>query len=495
VLALAGTRVGHFLTDDWHTLALASQFGPSNLLDVFALAPGQWHWRPLPNLLWALEWDVFGLDPAGYAAVKAAMLAAGAFLVGTLARRLSGGSTAIGAFAAALFALHPLGSGPWIWVSANHENVLLLAFLLGLLALERYARGEGGLAAVVLAAGAAMLSKETGAVFPGAVLLHALLVAERGPARSRALRAFAATAALVGAYAALRLARGAVPFGEEGYPFPSAWGMLRGLAIDPFRWIVAPVSRSAFGANAGSVVAAFLVVLLAAVGPWLLAGAPRRRIVGFAVSLVPLAMIPVAPFFATGLSPADWEGLYVAHYLLLPAAAFVLAFALAFGAQGWPSRKIAVAFAIGIVGLYGAVLQRNHVPWKEAGAIARAFAAGIRAHLPDREAGRPLYVYFVGAPASHRGIQIGAGSAIQVALEKRFPLPAYPTDRGLAGDEVARFLERVAEAVPYKVFFVEDRERALALARGPLERGESLEDVLALEWDAAARRLEPLELR
>jgi hypothetical protein len=261
------------------------------------------------------------------------------------------------------------------------------------------------------------------------------------------------------------------------------------------RWLVAPVSARAFGANAGQVTAAFLVVLLAVAGPWLLGGARRGRTFAFALSLVPIAMLPVAPFFRTALPPSDWEALYVSHYLLLPAAGFVLAFALAFGSQRWPSKQVAVVFALGIVGFHAAALRRNHAPWEEARGVALAFAAGIRQHVPDREADRPLYVTFVGAPDSVSGIPIGAGSALQVALEKRFPLPAYPTERGLAGEDVARFLERVGEETPYKVFFVADRASALDLARGARERGEPLEDVLALEWDAEARRLEPLELR
>jgi len=487
----AGVTGGYFLTDDWFILGKAAQFGPGNLHHVFALGPGQLHWRPLPDALWALEYRLFGLDPTGWHVVKLALHAAGAFLLGLLARRLTG-HFAVGLLAALLLALHPLGCASGVWIAATHENLLALFYLATLLAIDHHAKGEGGLLPVGLAFAGAALSKETGATAVALGLGHAFLIAAPGEQRRRALRACGLLVLLAVAYAGVRFAARAVPGSES--PFrPPRGQFLWSLTAGPMRWILLPVSETAH-ANPANASLAFALVTAVVLARWLASRAPAWRAALLGLLAVPVAMLPIAPFFTSpSMGPEMWKGLFVGHYLLLPTAGFCLALAVAAAAAG-RGAGLALLGPAFLVALFGITLRKNLGPWIEAGEVSARFAAGLREHVPARAAGRPVAVGVVGRPVWHRGVRIDPGQPVEFAFEKGWPLPPYPTERGMPLEVVQGYLTTLQTEMPYKPALYDTREAALADAKRALAEGQRPEDLVLLEWDAQVRELRPIPL-
>jgi hypothetical protein len=119
-----------------------------------------------------LDVSLFGVGPAGFHAVNAALHALDAVLVYALLRTLTGALWP-SAFAAALFALHPLRVESVAWI-ASRKDVLSAAFgLLALLAYARFAQrgSRRAYGAALAGTDAALLSKVTWAVLPGLFLL------------------------------------------------------------------------------------------------------------------------------------------------------------------------------------------------------------------------------------------------------------------------------------------------------------------------------------
>ncbi len=487
----AGTTRGYFLTDDWFILGKAAQFRADNLHHVFALGPGQLHWRPLADLVWATEYDLFGLHPTGWHLVKLALHATSALLLGILARRLTG-RPGVGLLATLLFALHPLTCAAGVWIAATHENLVCAFFLATLLALDRRSKGEGGLLPVGLAFAGALLSKETGATVLALGLAYAFLCVSPGEQRRRALRACGLLAALTAVYAAIRLAAGAVPGSES--PFrPSIGDFLWSLSIGPVRWILFPVADTAHP-NPDNARLALGLVTAVVVARWLVARLPSWRPALLGLLVVPAAMLPIAPFFSSEvMGPEMWKGLFVGHYLLLPTAGFTLALAVAAGAEGRGRglRWLGPAF---LVVLFGITLRRNLGPWIEAGDVSARFAAGLREHVPTRRAGETVAVGIIGRPVWHRGVRIDPGQPLEFALEKGWPLPPYPTQRGIPLEEVQRYLTDLQSEMPYKPALYDTRVQALAEAQRALAEGQRPENLVILEWDEGAGNLTRLPL-
>ena len=156
-------------------------------------------YRPLTSLTYALNHAVGGLDPAGYHLLNVLLHALCAVLVLRLGRVL--GATLLAATAAALlFAVHPVH----VEVVANvagRKDALATALIIATLLAHRMALARGGwrLALPVLAFGAALLSKETGAVALGIVAAWDLLLepAAWRTNRRRALALYAGYAAVL----------------------------------------------------------------------------------------------------------------------------------------------------------------------------------------------------------------------------------------------------------------------------------------------------------
>ncbi len=134
--------------------------------------PKDLDWHPITWLSYALDAQMFGVNPAGYHTVSVLLHAANAvllFLILESATGLAWRSLAV----AALFALHPINVESVAWI-AERKNVLsMFFFLVALAAYGWYARrpGVGRYLAVTLAYVLSLMSKAQAITFPFALLL------------------------------------------------------------------------------------------------------------------------------------------------------------------------------------------------------------------------------------------------------------------------------------------------------------------------------------
>lgn len=151
------------------------------------------HWHPLTWMSYMVEYELFGLEPGPYHVTNVALHALGAVLVWILAGRLArrcgwcrGSEEPFAAFAALLFALHPLRVESVAWVTERRDvlsGVFLIGTLIAWLAAvrppdrrvgpaERQAVRHGGayaLAVVLFAL--SLLSKGWGLTLPAVLLV------------------------------------------------------------------------------------------------------------------------------------------------------------------------------------------------------------------------------------------------------------------------------------------------------------------------------------
>ena len=97
------------------------------------------NWFPLTRLSWMLDAELFGLAPEGFHATSLALHVANVLLLFLALLRLSGDPWP-SAFAAGVFALHPLHVESVAWVSTRKDVLSATFFMLALLAHERCVR-------------------------------------------------------------------------------------------------------------------------------------------------------------------------------------------------------------------------------------------------------------------------------------------------------------------------------------------------------------------
>ena len=134
--------------------------------------PKAFDWHPITWLSYALDWQIFGLDPAGYHTINILLHAANAVLLFLLlegATGLAWRSLAV----AALFALHPINVESVAWISERKTVLSMLFFLLALAAYGWYTRRPriGRYLVVTLAYVLGLMSKAQVITFPFALLL------------------------------------------------------------------------------------------------------------------------------------------------------------------------------------------------------------------------------------------------------------------------------------------------------------------------------------
>ena len=215
------------------------------------------HWVPLTWLSLGVNYALGGLDPWGYHAGNLLLHAANAALFYLVGRRLLsaawGGAasepalTLGAAFAALLFAVHPLRVESVAWITERRDLLSGFFFLLAGWAYLR-AAGEaaaprrGWLAASVIAFAAALLSKASTLMLPAALLLldvyplgrreRGLLALVREKIAYLALAGLAAVIAVV----ALRSGWAMTAYGEVG-PAGRAALMAYSITLYPWTWL------------------------------------------------------------------------------------------------------------------------------------------------------------------------------------------------------------------------------------------------------------------
>ena len=129
-------------------------------------------WHPITWLSYALDCQMFGVNPAGSHTINILLHAANAVLLFLLLESATGlawRSLAV----AALFALHPINVESVAWIAERKTILSMLFFLLALAAYGWYTRrpGVGRYLAVTLAFALGLMSKAQVITFPFALLL------------------------------------------------------------------------------------------------------------------------------------------------------------------------------------------------------------------------------------------------------------------------------------------------------------------------------------
>lgn len=198
---------GFWGRDDYFQLALARMIGspwPLFAHDHFPVPHSVF--RPLGFASMWLDTRLFGTAYAPHAICDLVLHAGVALALFGVLRR-AGASVVVAILAALAFALHPSASGTAQWWSARFDVLATLFVLLALQAALAYRVRPSALTlgAALLAAFAAMASKEIGLVAPATLFLVWLRWALREPrARGRALRACALALACAALFLAWR---------------------------------------------------------------------------------------------------------------------------------------------------------------------------------------------------------------------------------------------------------------------------------------------------
>jgi len=149
---------------------LDGHFGLDDAIGAFR--PYAALWVPVTWISIAIDNALYGADPTGTLVTNAALHAVASVLLFFALRALSLG-TAVSAFVAAVFAVHPVHVESVAWATERKDVLMGVGFCAALLAYARYrARpSPGNYAALFAAAAFAMLAKPGAATLPFALLL------------------------------------------------------------------------------------------------------------------------------------------------------------------------------------------------------------------------------------------------------------------------------------------------------------------------------------
>jgi hypothetical protein len=318
-------------------------------------------YRPLTTASYALNYAFTGLAPWSYHLVNIALHA----LVTVLLFRLAlwwGLALEAAGLGALLFAVHPIH----VEVVANiagRKDLLAATFMLAALFAHSQALRQGGIwmGMAPIAYGAAMFSKETGAVTIGLILLQDALVKRRvswEAGHSRRTLLYAGYGLTLLAYLVVRWSV-VGSFGIPKIPLlynPAAHALVAPVSLSPdYSYEAIPLVESPMNAD-------FLLTVLVIVGLAVAAVALRRTepIVPFALGWYALVLLPTANFlFPIGI-------IFGERILYLPSMAFCLLAGYLL-AKGLPKLRPALTsvLLLGVVVVLGLRTVTYAAAWKD----------------------------------------------------------------------------------------------------------------------------------
>jgi hypothetical protein len=429
--------------DTYPTIAASRVHDLGDLLGSFSEElmdgryPGGHFYRPVTNLVFALDYAVWGLRPLGYHLTNLVILLASVVAVFVLARRWLGPGWGP-SVAALVFALHPLQLET-VPVTARRADMLFTLFVVWALVVQPLGKRSppcaltlGALFVLLSAA-----SKETGAIaLPVVAGAQWILPSRAGPGERtrRALRLCVLPAAAFLCFLALRTA---VLGGMGGHPSSSPLaGGLRGLgtALDYARSLLMPQPWSEHPALDGWLLLVVALCLLAALTlavrsvrrePDWDRPAPRRLPAFLAFWLLCLLVM-------TGISgeTASW---YAVPFL--PPYALLIGYLVATGFAAGRSPRTGAALAAGFVALvlavshlrYSALIQ-HYETWPEVSRQERDFLERFRASVAVATPGTTLVVpglpLGTGVPLERVGVRSAlclSDYSVQAYAELVFP--------------------------------------------------------------------------
>lgn len=311
-LAVYGRILGHDFVNEWddYTYLVGNRavhgLTPDNILLAFSRNFFA-NYAPLHLVSYMLDYELWGLRPAGYLASNMLLHAANGLLFFML---LSGLTTSrAAAWAGALvFVLHPVQVESVAWISQRKNLLAMFFFLSALLCYHRYrnsydaSRRRFHYTASLVLFGCALLSKSVAVVFPAVLIMYEYCLEPGKPKRGLAIR-LAPYVAVAAVFALLALwtqsagqGGGRVPW-WGGSPYATFCTMLPvlmrylGLLFWPAALSVAYEPPIMSGMNATVVASGLGVLVLLGIGCWLFT---RSRRLFFWYALFFLGLLPVS---------------------------------------------------------------------------------------------------------------------------------------------------------------------------------------------------------
>ncbi|HVN63197.1 MAG TPA: hypothetical protein VMT58_01060 [Candidatus Binataceae bacterium] len=351
------------------------------------------YYRPLQNIWYALNFHLFGLQPAGWHAAMLALHLLNVWLVFRIALRLTAdgdrGDCAAALGAAALFGLMPVHAEAIVFAAAI-ATPLSAAFELSAFEFYLRWRDAGGRPSRDLAIslglfGAALLSYDCAAVFPGLIATHGFILGAGechqtnqtdGQFRGRARAALESTWPYAIALAAYLVSRfwalgflyrpnlgNHLSIAEAIFTIPAALASYTALLAIP--WLAGPGHQLGFVSSVAALgfwLPTFGLLALCLAAFLILRPQPHHSLYLFCGAWIAIALSPILNLAAL-FPPAAIQD----RYLYLPSVGFcILAADLAIGlVRMRPSWKIPLAAgAAGIVLLYAIPLISAENYWR-----------------------------------------------------------------------------------------------------------------------------------
>ncbi|MFI5176946.1 MAG: hypothetical protein ACHQO8_00180 [Vicinamibacterales bacterium] len=357
-----------FTSDDFFILARLKEFGGLQHPLAYFNALGFFeYYRPLTFLSHALDWSVWGANPAGFHVTSLALHAANTALVYGLGRQFGNRPAAI--VAGLLFALHPASHEAVYWMSARFDLLATCLTLVSALLILGTSRGYWPGVATF---GLALLAKESAIALPVIVVAGDVMV-RRLDAR-HTIRRLIPLLVVAGAYAALRSQAGALEVAGGASRLPKLV-MLAAMVL-ALLWVAIARQGSRRGAG-GSLLGKYAGALLVA---------------GGAIAAT-LLLLPAASVW---LRPKIGFASFALFYLVSPVAVPAPPSSLFDG----PATLTA---AIELVVLIGAVavvwLNRRWLAARPPAVFLLVFVAAALAPVSSMTSG-PRYLYLASAGAS-----------------------------------------------------------------------------------------------
>ncbi len=385
LLALTAVLYFETLDDEWH-FDDRSEITPG-VRDFSPSIDGS-HYRGLTvRWLWAIDYRLYGDDPAGYHVTNGLIHAGNAILVYWIAAMLASAARGpgrrvlpgawFGAVAtAAVFCAHPLGTQSVTYLTQRSTSLAAFFLLLGLGGWIRFRSGGRiwSYAASLLGFAIGLHAKHVVLMLPAVILAFELLF--RTPGRRRALllllplvvlagwrsyeylpsvqRGFRPAPPVAGSEAASSASEHGYSSVEYAFTQPRVAATYLRLFVWPrgqnLAWDVQPSRSPAEPAVLGS-----LAILIAMVVGARVARRHHRPVIAFGVLLFLLALIPTSSFVRSG-------DLLFEHRAYLPMAGLSLAAGDLVGlARGrWPRASLLGLIGL-LVALSGATVRRNAV--------------------------------------------------------------------------------------------------------------------------------------
>ncbi|NWJ44733.1 MAG: glycosyltransferase family 39 protein [Chloroflexi bacterium] len=366
--------------------------------------------RPIPNLAWWLDYNLWGLNPMGYHLTNLLLHAANSLLVSLLAQVLAK-NRRVALATGVLFALSPIHAEAVIWISGRPDLIAaffsLLALVAGLYFFEN--RKLWLYLLSLLAFGGAIFSKESAITFPLVLLVIGWLANKPG-ARSKTVLLYLLPYGLViGLYLALRIeVLGSVGgYNNNGRDlFFISWNGTLGSWIP----LLFPLNLKSVGLIPALAIAALLASGYIGLGYLLW----RQRSLQIRQILPALGLFYLSYLPALDTSPVTTD-LLQSRNLYLPSAGFCLALGICFN---WLQTRKATLPTLAVLISTVAGLALALLPWWQSGAVINDTIEQVK------EANLPLSpgdtIYYEGLPDSYNGAYLwrnGLNEATQLVLQ------------------------------------------------------------------------------